>query len=61
MNQESQEKAYRALGALEAWIQSAIDAEITGAEAAFGNFKTVELEFADVSGLARKAQALFNA
>jgi hypothetical protein len=61
MNQESQGKAYRALGALEAWIESAIQAEIEGSQAALANLKILEAEFVDVSTLARNAQALFNA
>lgn len=61
MNQESQGMAYRALGALEAWIESAIQAEIEGSQAALANLKILETEFIDVSTLARNAQALFNA
>jgi hypothetical protein len=61
MNEESQGKAWRALGALEAWIESAVTAEITGASAALSNLKTVETEFKEVGDLARRAQALFNA
>jgi hypothetical protein len=61
MNQESQAKAYNALGALEAWIESAVQAEIEGSQAALANFKTLEAEFVAVSTLARTAHVLFNA
>jgi hypothetical protein len=61
MNEESQGKAWRALGVLEAWVESAVTADIYGAAPALANLKILETEFKEVSNLARQAQALFNA
>lgn len=67
MNQESQEKAFRALGAVEGYLEqlAALESEgeqyfITGTDKVLADLKILETEFREVSELARRAQALFN-
>ena len=61
MNIESLGKAYRALGALESWVDSAVQAEIEGAAAAKANLTIVEAELTEAKDLWARAQGLLGA
>jgi hypothetical protein len=61
MNIESLGKAYRALGALEGWVESAVQAEIEGAPKALENLKVIESELQDAKDLFLRAQGLLGA
>lgn len=60
MNIDSLGKAFRAIGVLESWIESAVDAEIEGAADALANLKVVEDEIRAAKDLYFKAQGLLN-
>lgn len=61
MNIESLKKAFFALGGLESWVESAIQAEIEGAPAALENLKIIETGLQEARDLFLKAQGLLGA
>ena len=61
MNIESLKKAFFALGALEGWVDSAVQFEIEGAEAAKANLTIIETELVAARDLFAKAQGLLGA
>jgi len=61
MNIESLGKAYHALGALEGWIESAVQADIEGAPVALANLKIIEVELGEAKDLFARALRILDA